>query len=133
MGSAGPSRAKARPRPRRSSTLLANFLFSSSAMESLSFLSNCHGGIRTVSTISTRTNIPARAGVLGMGASVKHRVWGGGHSRTPSVPSQLLRLSAPVNPGRQWGGAAGPQVTGVGRAQPLQREETEAQREGPSL
>lgn len=41
-------------------TLLANFLFSSSAMESLSFISNCQGGIRTVSVISTRTNMVAR-------------------------------------------------------------------------
>lgn len=38
-------------------TLLANFLFSSSAMDSFSFLSNCQGGILTVSVISTRTNM----------------------------------------------------------------------------
>lgn len=63
VGSTGPSRPKAYPRPR--GTLLANFLFNSSAMESLSFLLNCHGGIRTVSTISTKTNILACEGGSG--------------------------------------------------------------------
>lgn len=38
-------------------TLLASFLFSSSAMASLSCLWKFHGGIRTVSTISTNTNM----------------------------------------------------------------------------
>lgn len=60
LGSAGlPGRGHGPELP--PSTLLASFLLSSSAMESSSFLSNCQGGIRTVSTISTRTNIPARA------------------------------------------------------------------------
>lgn len=40
-------------------TLLANFLFSSSAMDSFSCLSNCQGGILTVSVISTSTNMVA--------------------------------------------------------------------------
>lgn len=38
-------------------TLLASFLFSSSAMASFSCLLKFHGGIRTVSTISTSTNM----------------------------------------------------------------------------
>lgn len=66
------------------STLLANFLFSSSAMESLSFLSNCHGGVLTVSTISTKTNILACAG--GSGNETVSHASGPGAVGTPKPP-----------------------------------------------
>lgn len=79
-------------------TLLANFLFSSSAMDSFSFLSNCQGGILTVSVISTRTNMvvggeetPTASGIgalrpdLGRHAKVWHGARRGG---VPAVPKE---------------------------------------------
>lgn len=85
------------------STLLANFLFSSSAMESLSFRSNCHGGMRTVSTISTRTNILRQYSGNRRACQVPGPA-SGGDAQAASVPSQ------PDKPGRQPGRAAEPGV-----------------------
>lgn len=85
------------------STLLANFLFSSSAMESLSFRSNCHGGMRTVSTISTRTNILRQYSGNRRACQVPGSA-SGGDAQAASVPSQ------PDKPGRQPGRAGEPGV-----------------------
>lgn len=93
-------------------TLLANFLFSSSAMESLSFRSNCHGGMRTVSTISTRTNILRRT--LGTREPVNH---GGLRAMGVPEPPRSPRSLGPARPaagrprGRAWGAASGGRVS----------------------